>query len=128
MRSSVFEDEQVSARFLRLGVEKPDRAGLCGCAACVLAAIRSPNAERGQLSACESMRRKRDRTLLGTRKLDPGRGYLLEDLAEFLGVSVSSVRTAAKRLGLLRKPEGDGRYAPLTRRGAKRLIQACRAR
>jgi hypothetical protein len=53
---------------------------------------------------------------------------LLKDLARFLGVTHATVMLTAQRLRLLRKPEGDRWYAPLTRAEAKRLIQECRAK
>lgn len=129
LRPQLFADVEIPARsvFAAL-VEIRPPAVPCGCAACIIAAVKSPNAERGQLSACESMRRKRERCVFGMRARDPGQGFLLADLARFLRIDRSAVRVAAKRLGILRKLEGDDRYAPLTRRQAKRVIQALRAR
>jgi hypothetical protein len=125
-----FSDKPIPAvSGLSAVVEKMTRPAVpCGCAVCITAAIQSPNAERGQLSACESIRRKRARTLLGTRKPSPERGYLITDLARFLELDVNSLRVTAKRLGLLRTREGDRWYAPLTRREAKRLIQHVRVK
>ena len=102
----------------------------CGCQVCLIAASRAPNANRGQLSACESIRRKRKRYVVGVGHCtrDAGEGFRLEDLARFLRVSRETARMLGRQLKLLKKPEGDHRYAPLTRRQAKRLIQACRAK
>lgn len=76
------------------------------------------------------MRRKRERDLFGVGHcmLSPGSGYRLDDVARFLGVKYEQVRLLGKELGVLRKPEGDHRYAPLTQAQAKLLIQTCRAR
>jgi hypothetical protein len=124
----MFSDEPLPASSALIPLVPRPPAVVCGCAVCVLAAIQSPNAARGQLSACESIRRQRERTLFGSRKRDPKLGYTLEDLARFLGATIGSVRRAAKRLRLYRVPEGDRCSLPLTRREAKRLIQAWRSK
>jgi hypothetical protein len=124
----MFSDEHVPARSTLIPLVPRPPAVRCGCADCVRASIQSPNAERGQLSACESMRRKRERSLFGSRRRDPGLGYTIADLARFLGATSGSVRACAKRLRLLRVPEGDRVALPLTRREAKRLIQTWRAK
>ncbi len=120
-------EERVSGAVFSFSPPKPP-AVRCGCADCLIAAVQSPTAERGQLSACESIRRKRERSLFGLQGRDPGQGFLLRELAQFLRLPRSTVYRAAKRLGISRKLEGDHCFAPLTRRQAKRLIQACRVK
>lgn len=124
----MFSDEPLPARSALIPLVPRPPAVRCGCADCVRASIQSPNAERGQLSACESMRRKRNRSLFGSRRRDPGLGYTLEDLARFLGATIGSVRACAKRLGVYRVPEGDRCSRPLTRREAKRVIRVWRSK
>lgn len=126
--SGLFSDQPLPARSGLISMVTRPPAVRCGCAVCVLAAVQSPNAARGQLSACESIRRQRDRTLFGSRKRAPGLGYTLEDVARFLGATIGSVRACAKRLRVYRVPEGDRCSVPLTRREAKRVIQAWRSK
>lgn len=120
-----FSDEPVGGAF-RLQRPTPP-AVPCSCSVCLLAAVKSPSAERGQRSACESMRLKRSHNLLGLRHLAPGDGYTLRELARYLGKDVVVIRELAKRMGLLRRLAGDRRFAALTRDQAKKLIGKVRS-
>lgn len=82
------------------------------------------------MSACESIRLQRQRNIPGLGRTQmPGRGYLIEEVARFLGKHPNDVRSVVTRLGLARRLPGETvRLAPLTDRQVKRVIQRCRAR
>lgn len=91
--------------------------------------IRLKHAENNLLA--KQLRRKpfEDNTLMlgnGTRVQDPGRGYLLSDLAAFLKITMPYARKLALDLGLLSHIPNTRFYYPLSREQARSLVARVR--
>lgn len=105
---------------------------LCSCAVCLTATSPAIRSGASQISACESIRRKRahrfDAPGVRGRIRTTSSSYTIGELARFLDAEHATIINIARRLGVLKRLPFDRAYRPFSSAEARAIIQARRIR